>query len=212
MAESDPIPRKSLVVFDFDGTLTTEDTFVLFMKRYCGTLRWYAKMVPLLPVFLRYKLGRIDRHAVKHAVVGAVFTGEPMARIEAEAEGFAREDIPRLIRPSGMARFRERVAESESGGPEVVICSASISPYLRAFFAEVAPVRIVACELEIDPHGICTGRLRNRNVWGINKLKALREEFRSHTVHLAESYGDSAGDRTILDAADIAYWRPFRVT
>ena len=218
MAAPDTPPRKELVVFDFDGTLTTEDTFVLFMKRYCGTLSWYLKMLPLTSVFLRYKLGRIDRHAVKHAVVRAVFTGEPMARIASEAEAFARRDIPKLIRPAGLSRFTERVEAMGTGGPDVVICSASISPYLRSYIGLLSEdntaftkVKIVACELEADAQKNATGRLRGRNVWGENKLKALREEFRSYSIHLVESYGDSAGDVAILDAADTAYWRPFRV-
>ena len=202
---------KDLVVFDFDGTLTTEDTFVLFMKHYCGTFRWYLKMVPLLGVFARYKLGRIDRHAVKHAVVKAVFAGVPFANVQAEADRFAREDIPGLIRPKGLETFREKVAAMNNGGPQVIICSASISPYLEAFFRGELAVDIVSCELEVDSRGTCTGKLRTRNVWGDNKLEAIRERFHSYRVNLRESYGDTAGDRAILDAAQTAYWRPFRV-
>ena len=209
-ADTSDLPVKKLVVFDFDGTLTTADTFVAFMKYYHGAARWYAKMVPLAGTFLAYKLGRIDRHAVKDAVVGAAFGGEPWSAVEASAQAFAAEVIPGLMRPLGLVRLRERLGEADAGGPEVVICSASISPYLEAYLRPLGVGRIVACELEMDESGMCTGTLRGFNVWGENKMKALREAFPRARLYLCESYGDSEGDRALLDAANVPFWRPFR--
>lgn len=206
----DDRPVKPLIVFDFDGTLTTKDTFVGFMKFYHGTARWYAKMVPLAGTFAAYKLGRIDRHAVKDAVVGAAFGGETITAVRESAKAYARDVIPALIRPDGQARLDRRLAEAAAGGPEVVICSASISPYLESYLHPLGVETIVACELAVDKLGLCTGELDGFNVWGENKMKALRERFGSHRIHLLESYGDSTGDRAILEAADAAFWRPFR--
>ena len=205
------MPATRVIAFDFDGTLTTEDTFVAFMKFYHGTVRWYAKMLPLLPVFLRYKLGRITRHDVKDAVVRAVFWGEPYRKVQSEAKRFAETVIPGLIRPQGMARFDEHIAAWRAGGPEVVVCSASISPYLRFFFERYESLRILACELRVVDD-LCTGELRGYNVWGENKVKRLREEFHSSGIHLVEAYGDSEGDVPMLEVADVAFWRPFRLS
>ena len=206
------VAPQPLFVFDFDGTLTTEDTFVLFMKYYHGRARWYARMAPLTPTFLSYKLGRIDRHAVKRAVVEATFTGEPWARVEATGRRFADEVIPTLLRPAGVARFRERIAQSREGGPLTVICSASITPYLEAFAESYGSPPVIACELEVDAQGLCTGRLAKPNVWGRKKVESLLRRFRSTGVHIVEAYGDSAGDRALLEAADTGFWRPFRLT
>jgi|GEM_PF-76491 len=216
MVEIDPdfeVPERiPVIAFDFDGTLTTEDTFVGFMKYYHGSLRWYLKMLPLVPTFIRYKLGRIDRHAVKYAVTRAVFRDVPMAEVQARAESFAREVIPKLIRPEGIRHFEQRASAARNGGPQVVICSASIAPYLQVFFESHPDVEILACELEVDPNHICTGELRGYNVWGENKVKRLRERFGSDFIHLIEAYGDSMGDRAMLEVADTAFWRPFRLS
>ena len=205
-----PRDTLDLVVFDFDGTLTTEDTFVGFMKHDMGTARWLARMVPLLPTFAAYKAGRIDRHAVKHAVVRAVFTGRHIADVEASAKDYAQTVIPKLIRPAGMERFRRRWSESKAGGPQVVVCSASISPYLESFFAEFEGLDIVSCRLATDSSGICTGGLDGMNVWGPQKMSALRERYPVHNLNIVEAYGDSEGDRALLDAAERPFWRPFR--
>lgn len=204
-----------VIAFDFDGTLTTRDTFVEFMKAYRGAWRWRARMVRLVPVFVAYKLGRVDRHAVKRAVVNAVFAGEPIEHVQERARDFAQNAIPALLRPAGVARFRERVAESAGGGPTTVICSASLSLYLRAFAKGFAvdggEVPVLACELEVDPDtGHCTGRLAGLNVWGPNKVRVLASHFDASKLRIVEAYGDSEGDRQMLEAAETAYWRPFR--
>ena len=199
-----------LYVFDFDGTLTTEDTFVGFMKYDMGTARWLARMARLTPVFVAYKLGRTDRHAVKRAVVKAVFTGRTLSEVEASAESYARDIIPALIRPAGMERFRERWADTLAGGPRTVVCSASISPYLEAFFADFEGLEIVCCRLRTDPDGTCTGDLDGMNVWGPQKIEALHAHYAERGLNIVEAYGDSEGDRALLDAAERPFWRPFR--
>ena len=88
-----------IYVFDFDGTITTRDTFALFLRYYAGPVRWALKIAQLLPTFAGYKLGRIDRHAVKHAVINRFFAGELFADVEARAQQFAAEVIPDSYTP-----------------------------------------------------------------------------------------------------------------
>ena len=62
-----------LVVFDFDGTITTKDTFALFLRYYAGTVRWALNILLLLPTFMAYGLKIIDRNAVKAKVITRFF-------------------------------------------------------------------------------------------------------------------------------------------
>jgi len=41
-----------IVVFDFDGTITTRDTFALFLRYYAGSPLWLINITRLLPTFI----------------------------------------------------------------------------------------------------------------------------------------------------------------
>ncbi|MEP1230083.1 MAG: HAD family hydrolase, partial [Litorimonas sp.] len=136
-AETPTLAKKQakIVVFDFDGTITTKDTFALFLRYYAGTSAWTFKIAALLPTFISYKLGLIDRHAVKKAVVKKFFKGHSAQAVDDRAAQFAKDIIPALIRPAAQARLDALKATSEFGSEfdyeSLYICSASIGPYLR---------------------------------------------------------------------------------
>ena len=206
---SDTVPPKDgLIVFDFDGTITTKDTFALFLRYYAGFWVWLKNILSLLPVFISYKLGRINRHAVKAAVVKKFFAGELSSKVDARAKDFAQNVIPSLIRPKALACFKLKMAEIE----RVYICSASISPYLLywADSQNFPRKNVLAVELAAVS-GVLSGEVEGYNVWGENKIRRILDAFCSDAVHIAEAYGDSEGDRELLNAAEESFFRPFRV-
>lgn len=201
-----------IFVFDFDGTITTRDTFALFLKYYAGTLRWVMNIARLLPTFLAYKLGRIDRHAVKKAVVARFFEGESAEDIDRKASDFARDIIPSLIRPAAQDRIDTLLSDPKCGPDSLYICSASIGPYLRAWARPngIQLSHVMATELAVDGERI-TGKLQGYNVWGQNKVRRIFDQFAPQSVKILEAYGDTRGDREMLHAAEASFFRPFRV-
>lgn len=197
-----------LIVFDFDGTITTKDTFALFLRYHAGFWGWLKNIIFLLPTFISYKLGRIDRHRVKAAVVKRFFTNSSVAEVDAKAKRFAQTVIPGLVRPKALACFKEKMAE----GDHVYICSASISPYLLHWAeAQGFPEKnVLAVELSQNS-GLFSGEIDGYNVWGPNKIRRLNDALRSGNIHIAEAYGDSEGDGELLNAAKVSFYRPFRV-
>lgn len=201
-------PAQGLIVFDFDGTITTKDTFALFLRYYAGFLPWLLKIIQLLPVFASYKLGQIDRHRVKAAVIARFFKGQSEQDVENRAAQYAAEVIPPLIRPAAQSCFDSKKADIES----LYICSASIAPYLRHWAeAQGLPTRhVLAVELEAND-GVLTGNIKGYNVWGENKVRRIYDAFRSDKVQIKEAYGDTRGDRELLNAAEASFFKPFRL-
>ena len=85
-------PQKpvQIIAFDFDGTITTRDTFALFLRYWAGTPLWLLKLLKLSPVFLAYVLKIIDRNAVKAHVIRTFFKNADMTALQARADQFAQ--------------------------------------------------------------------------------------------------------------------------
>ena len=200
---ADPI---EIVVFDFDGTITTDDTYRLFLRYYAGNLRWAYKILLLLPIFIGYGLKVVDRNKAKIYVTRRFFKNAPVSELQAKAAQFAQDVIPKLIRPQAQARLDEKKINPES----LYICSASIAPYLRAWGESQGIKNILATELEISGDRY-TGEIKGWNIWGEGKMRRILAEFAPHPVRIIEAYGDSRGDREMLHAAEASYFRPFRL-
>lgn len=199
-----------IVVFDFDGTITTDDTFRLFLRYYSGTANYALKIASLLPTFAAYGLRIIDRNIVKEKVIRRFFKGEKLSRIEARAEQFAREIIPGLIRPAAVEALNRAKLREKEGRESLYICSASIGPYLRAYFLHCGITNILATELKSES-GVCSGEIDGFNIWGAGKVRRILAEFEPNGVIIKEAYGDSRGDRELLNAAQASFYRPFRL-
>lgn len=195
-----------ITVFDFDGTITTKDTFALFLRYYAGTPKWAAKILTLLPIFSAYGLKIVDRNTVKIHVIRRFFKNAMKDKLDARAEQFAAEVIPGLIRPQAQACLETKKLSPES----LYICSASIAPYLRAWGRTQNINNILATELDSDGDRY-TGEIKGWNIWGEGKVRRILAEFAPNQVKIMEAYGDSRGDRELLHAAKASYYRPFRL-
>ena len=206
MTTADKAAPVEIIVFDFDGTITTDDTFRLFLRYYAGTLKWSANILLLLPIFIGYGLKIVDRNQAKIHVMRRFFKNAPVARLNARAADFAKEIIPGLIRPQAQACLDSKKSDPES----LYICSASITPYLRAWGESQNIHNILATELESDGNHY-TGEIKGWNIWGEGKIRRILAEFAPHPVKIMEAYGDSRGDREMLHAAEASFFRPFRL-
>jgi len=206
MTAADTAEPIEIVVFDFDGTITTDDTFRLFLRYYAGNLKWAINILLLLPIFIGYGLKLVDRNQAKIHVMRRFFKNASVAKLNARAAAFATEIIPSLIRPQAQACLDSKKTHPES----LYICSASIAPYLRAWGESQNIHNILATELETDGDRY-TGEIKGWNIWGEGKMRRILAEFAPHPVKIMEAYGDSRGDREMLHAAQASFFQPFRL-
>ncbi len=195
-----------IIAFDFDGTITTRDTFALFLRYWAGTPRWLFNLVKLSPVFLAYVLKLIDRNRVKAHVVRTFFRGAEQEALRQRAEQFADEVIPDLIRPKALETLKARLQSDDT----VFIVSASIDDYLVPWAKKHGIRHILATNLE-KKNGCLTGDISGVNCWGSGKIDKITSKMADKPFTIKEAYGDSRGDREMLDAAEASFYRPFRL-
>ena len=129
MSELSTPGNRPVAFFDFDGTLTTGDTLMPFLKFIVGTPAYYAKLALVIPVLRAYfaRLLRNDitkRIVLKHYLAG--YRADELFRLGNE---FASLVLPTMMRPEGIERLRWHQDQKH----ECVLVSASIDIYLETW-------------------------------------------------------------------------------
>jgi phosphatidylglycerophosphatase C len=197
--------QRRIAAFDVDGTLTTADCVVPFLRRTAGTSTLVRRLLAS-PVDLGRAVLRRDRDALKAGAAAAAFRGRTFEVVEADAAVFAQEVHDRWLRDEVVESLRRHL----EAGDTVLLVSASFEVYLRPLAELLGAHDVLAARLEVDEQGVLTGRLDGPNCRGPEKVVRLHEWLAQHaggrtSVHVS-AYGDSTGDRELLADADDAHW------
>lgn len=192
-----------LALFDFDGTITRKDSLPDFVQFAVGSPRYYLGLFVLSPWLVAFKLGLLSNERTKQRLLAHFFAGWERERFQEVADAYSRERIDSITRASAMAA----IASHRERGDRVVVVSASMESWLRAWCAQ-HDLELIATRLEFRD-GKLTGGFATRNCHGAEKLNRVRERFDLDVFEAIHAYGDSRGDRAMLDIADHAHYRSF---
>ena len=197
-------PLGKIHAFDFDGTLTRRDTLIEFIRFAKGDKAFLLCFLRYSPLLVLMKLGLYPNWKAKQRVFSHCFRGMAVDTFNSLCSRFAR-DKARLMRPKGMKKLREVLAE----GGKVVVVSASVNNWVEPFFAGIGGVYVVGTMVE-EREGVLTGRFLTKNCYGEEKVTRLLQLFPERTQYWLTAYGDSRGDFELLDFANESYYRPFK--
>ena len=93
---------KRLYAFDFDGTLTTADTLLVFIRYACGTWRFFGGFLVHSPLLVLMKLKLYPNYRAKQRIFAWFFRGMKAETFDALCRRFA-DDNASLIRPKAKA-------------------------------------------------------------------------------------------------------------
>jgi phosphatidylglycerophosphatase C len=191
----------NLALFDFDGTITTSDTFSPFVRLAVEPARMRAGQVLLGPLVLGYRLGLVSAGHTRSAVVRFGFRGASAATVRDRGRRYATEVVPGTLRRSAL----ERIEWHKQQGDDIVVVSGSLDVYLRPW-CEARGLRCICTELE-ECNGRLTGSYRCSDCVGAEKVRRIREQYPLRSYSLIYAYGDTEDDREMLDMAQRRYYR-----
>ena len=193
-----------IAFFDFDGTITTKDTLLEFVRHHKGSLRLYLGFLLTSPWMVAYKLKIISNQKAKEKFLSFFFRNCPLAEFQELCVSFAKEAIPRLIRPKAL----QEITRLQESGAEVVIVSASPENWIRPWSEETG-LQLLSTRLVVRD-GKLTGRIMGRNCHGEEKVRRIREAYTLPDYDEIYAYGDTSGDLPMLRMANISFYKPFR--
>ncbi len=194
-----------IAVFDFDGTITTRDTLLEFIKHARGATSLYRGLLRYSPLLIAYKLHLYSNERAKERLFAHFFRGMALSQFDRLCQSFFEKKGRGMLRPQAIEAIQERLQDCD----RVLIASASISNWIRPFADNLGIKEILSTEIEVDEEGCLTGRFANRNCYGTEKVARLRQLFPNSEAHYLIVYGDSRGDSPLLDCADESYYRTF---
>jgi len=197
---------KKIYAFDFDGTLTTKDTLLEFIRFAKGSGLMYAGFLLFSPLLILMKLHLYPNWKVKQKIFAWFFKGMAIGDFERLCLVFSQQSR-QLILPAGMEMIKKALEEEDSA---VVIISASIDNWVRPFFDEFSEnIRVIGTQIEIKTDQV-TGRFTTKNCYGQEKVNRLKALYPQRETYELITFGDSRGDKELLAYADKGFYKPFR--
>ena len=195
---------KKIAFFDFDGTITTKDTFLEFIRFTKGLLPFCTGFLVNAPWIAAYQLGLVAPQVAKEKVLRFFFRNTPAAVFESYCDNFARKRLPALVRP----RALQEILRLKREGTQVVIVSASPENWITKWTSTIG-VRLIASRLEVKD-GLITGKLTGKNCRDEEKVARIKEQYTLTDYEEIYAYGDTRGDLPMLKMATKPYYKPFR--
>ncbi|HCI6453398.1 TPA: haloacid dehalogenase-like hydrolase [Klebsiella quasipneumoniae subsp. similipneumoniae] len=97
--------KKNIAFFDFDGTITHEDTFTPFIYQSLDAKAIRQGKLRLLPYILAWKMGWLSASAIRQKVFHYAFAGKSQPEILQRGNDHSQVFIPHTLRENAMQRI-----------------------------------------------------------------------------------------------------------
>ncbi|HAS6037462.1 TPA: HAD-IB family hydrolase [Vibrio vulnificus] len=197
--------RMHLALFDFDGTITHEDMFSLFLKHSASPQRKWLGRIAIMPFYTLYKLKLLPAHVMRPIASWVAFRGRDAHQLKQLGKRFAAEVIPHYLRVEAM----EKLAWHQAKGDRIILVSASLDLYL-APWCQTQGIELLCSEMKIH-HTALTGTYLNGDCSQTRKVARVKAHCDIDQYPRIYAYGDTDEDRPMLALADEAYFQWERV-
>lgn len=195
---------RTLAAFDFDGTLTYRDTLIPFLSKVKGPVKLSSDLLMTLPAFLQFFTGQKSRQEVKETLLSRSIGGLDFAECQKIGAGFAAAELEGHLRE----RALQKLLWHQREGHEVIVISANLNLFLDPWCEKWNLQQMICSRLEED-QGKVSGKLLGLNCWGPEKVRRLLEWAGPKKGFTLFAYGDSRGDRELLNLADYPHFKTF---
>lgn len=186
--------KQNIAFFDFDGTISQKDSLFLFVKFLVGKKRFYWGILTHLHILLGYLVGILKNSYAKQSLSSYYFKDYEIQEFLLKCEKF-QPTLKSILKDSALQRLHWHKEQ----GDKIVLVSASFREYLIPLCEEL-DIDCIATALEVKDKKL-SGRFSTPNCYGIEKAIRIKAKYNLDDFDRIYAYGDSNGDREMLDLA-----------
>jgi len=194
---------KTIVFFDFDGTITTKDSLAEFIKYVVGTKSYYLGLLIQAPMLIAFKLKLIANDKAKSQFLRYYFSSYSKEEFNQKAKDYSLIGLDKIVKNEAL----KRIEFHKDNSHKVVIVSASMACWVEPW-CKREDIELISTKLRFDGDKF-TGEFDGDNCYGKIKEKKIKERFNLDEYEKIYAYGDSRGDREMLALADESFYKPF---
>ena len=187
---------KKLYLIDFDGTITSKDSFILFTFFSRPFYLWLIYWISTCGLFFFISKGKLKERFFRD------FKGVDLFLFQFICNQFVKLKLNKIIKES----FKDYVSTIDSNS-EIVIVSASISNYLKPW-SESMGFKLISTELEVISEKL-TGKFLTKNCNGQEKVIRILENYDLTKYKEIHVFGNSDGDLQMLELGTHKYFNFF---
>ena len=192
---------KNLALFDFDGNISHKDTFWDFIKYTVNPIDFAFSHLALSYTYLRFHAGILSNGQAKQRIMNHHFKGWKLERFNDAAEHYALNRIDDLLIDKAM----DAIKYHQDNGDHIVVVSGSFENWLSPWCAQHG-ICTIGSKLEVRNNHL-TGKLDGHDCIGPEKVSRIKSYINPEQYKKIYAYGDSEGDREMLNMADVKYFK-----
>jgi len=192
-----------LALFDFDGTISTKDSTMDFVAKTFGkkkAKKGARRLIFQIPLFY---LRLMTLRQIKESYLKYFFKGKEYDDLKMQIKSYTKKTFPQIILSSAV----DRIKWHKDQGHEVAVVSGSHDIFLEDFCDEHR-INLITNSFEVI-EGKVTGRINEEYCFGPGKVKLIKEQYDLGTAEYIYAYGNSRGDKEMLELADESFYQYF---
>ena len=187
---------------DFDGTLTTTDSMMSIIIYQRGKLGLILALLRILPWLILMFMGKYSNQRTKERLLHDCFGRMTKKEFNAFCQKFA-DSHKHILRKS----LYDKLVEAQHNGDEIVVVTASPENWVSRLVPEF---KVLGTKMEFKP--CFSGKFLTPNCYAQEKVNRILEAYpelktNRNDIHII-AFGDSRGDKEMLEFADEQYYKP----
>jgi len=176
---------------------------MLYTLYISGSIKFVIGLFILSPILIMYKFRLVSNQFMKSSIIRFYYKDLSLDQAEKLSKNFNSEILAKIIRKKAL----DRIEWHKKNNDKIVVVTASPDLWLNDW-CKKNDLDLVSTRLEVKS-GKFTGNLIGMNCFGPEKVRRVKEKYELENYEKIYAYGDSRGDKELLEFADYSDFKPF---